>query len=123
MSTVNPQRILIADDNQDFRERLAHCLRARGHHVITAATGERAFVALRDCRRPIDRLYARAALPGLIDGWLLADEYHEMHRNRAVVISSSEARISSQGDIVLKQPMPPMAFEAILGAVSSASQQ
>ncbi|PVE21988.1 response regulator [Microvirga sp. KLBC 81] len=123
MNAANPQRILIADDNPDFRERLAHCLRARGHDVITAETGERAFLALRDWRRPIDWLYTRATLPGLIDGWILADEYHETHQNRAAVISGAETRISSRGDIVLKQPMPPTAFEAILGALSSASQQ
>jgi DNA-binding response OmpR family regulator len=123
MSTVNSQRILIADDNPDFRKRLAPCLRARGHDVITAEIGERAFVALRDWSRPIDWLYARAALPGLIDGWILADEYHETHRNRAVVISGAETRTSPQGDIVLNQPMPPAAFEAILGALASASQQ
>jgi CheY-like chemotaxis protein len=123
MITINSQRILIADDNPDFRERLAHCLRARGHHVITAETGERAFVALRDWSSPIDWLYTRAALPGLIDGWILADKYHETHRNRAVVISGSETRTSPQVDIVLKQPMPPTAFEAILGVLYSASQQ
>jgi CheY-like chemotaxis protein len=122
MSATRPQRILIADNNPDVREKLAGCLRARGHYVITVATGERAFLALRDWSRPIDWLYTRAALPGLIDGWILADEYHDMHQNRAVVISGSEARISSRGDIVLNQPVPPTAFEAILGALSSAPQ-
>ncbi|WP_052955080.1 response regulator [Microvirga vignae] len=107
MSATNPQRILIADNNPDFRGRLAHCLRTRGHDVITAEAGERAFVALHDWSRPIDWLYTRAAPPGLIDGWILVDEYHETHQNRAVIISGSEARISSQGDIVLKQPIPP----------------
>jgi CheY-like chemotaxis protein len=110
MSATRRQRILIADNNPDVRDKLAGCLRARGHDVITVATGERAFLALRDWSRPIDWLYTRAALPGLIDGWILADEYHEMHQNRAVVISGSEARISSRGDIVLNQPVPPTAF-------------
>jgi DNA-binding NtrC family response regulator len=122
MSATRSQRILIADNNPDVREKLAGCLRARGHDVITAATGERAFLALRDWSHPIDWLYTRAALPGLIDGWILADEYHETHKNRAVVISGSEARISSRGDIILNQPMPPTAFGAILGALSSAPQ-
>lgn len=123
MSIGSPQRILIVDDNPDFRKRLAHCLRGQGHEVITAETGERAFVVLRDREHPIDWLYTRASLPGLIDGWILADEYHETHRNRAVVISSSEARGSSRGNIILTQPMPPTAFKAIVGAVSSASQR
>jgi DNA-binding response OmpR family regulator len=123
MSIGSPQRILIVDDNPDFRKRLAHCLRGQGHEVITAETGERAFVVLRDREHPIDWLYTRASLPGLIDGWILADEYHETHGNRAVVISSSEARGSSRGNIILTQPMPPTAFKAIVGAVSSASQR
>ena len=80
-------------------------------------------LALRDWSRPIDWLDTRAELPGLIDSWNLAEEYHETHQNRAVVISGSEARISSRGDIVLKQTMPPVAFEAILGTFSSASPQ
>jgi CheY-like chemotaxis protein len=54
MSNVNPQRILIADDNPTFRETLAQCLRARGHDVIVAETGERAFLALCNRSRPID---------------------------------------------------------------------
>ncbi|MGF9760775.1 response regulator [Microvirga sp. 0TCS3.31] len=122
MSATRSQRILIADNNPDVREKLARYLRARGHDVTTAATGEQAFLALRDWSRPIDWLYTQAVLPGLIDGWILAHEYHETHQNRAVVISGSEARISSRGDIVLNQPMPPTAFEAILGALSSATQ-
>ena len=122
MGATKPQRILIADNNPDVREKLARCLRARGHDVITAATGERAFLALRDWSRPIDWLYTRAALPGLIDGWILADEYDETHRNRTVVISGPEARIPPRGDVVLNQPMPPTAFEVILGALSSATQ-
>jgi hypothetical protein len=81
-------------------------------------------LALRDWSRPIDWLQSRRAeLPGLIDGWNLAEEYHETHQNRAVVISGSEARISSRGDVVLNRPMPPVAFEAILGTFSSASPQ
>jgi hypothetical protein len=76
----------IVGSNSDFRERLAHCLRSIGHHVITTGIGERAFVGLQGWSRPIDWLYTRAALPGLIDSWILADEYHETHRNRAAVI-------------------------------------
>jgi CheY-like chemotaxis protein len=53
MSIGTPQRILIADDNLDFREKLAHCLQAQGHKVITAETGERPFMVLRDWGHPI----------------------------------------------------------------------
>jgi hypothetical protein len=80
-------------------------------------------VSLRDCSRSIDWLYTRAALPGLIDSWILAGEYLDTHWNRAVVIPSTYTRTSPQSDIVLIQPIPPTAFDAIVGAPSSASQQ
>ena len=104
MSAVKPQRILIADDNPIMRETLAQCLRTQAYEVITADTGERAFLALRDWSHPIGWLYTRAVLPGLVDGWILADEYHDMHGNRPVILAGAEQRISSRGDLVLKQP-------------------
>jgi CheY-like chemotaxis protein len=113
MRTLKPQRILIADHNPIFRETLAQRLRTLGHEVITAETGERAFLILRDWSRPIEWLYTRAALPGLIDGWILADEYHDTYRSRKVILSGTEARVSSQGDPVLRQPTPAAAFKAI----------
>jgi DNA-binding NtrC family response regulator len=113
MSMVKPQRILIADDNPIMRETLAQWLRAQAHEVITADKGERAFLALRDWSHPIGWLYTRAVLPGLVDGWILADEYHDMHGNRPVILAGAEQRISSRGDLVLKQPTAVTVFNAI----------
>ena len=104
MSRHEPDRILVVDDNSLLRETLAQKLRDAGYNVITADRGERAFLALRDWSHPVDWLYTRANLPGLVDGWILADEYHDRHPNRAVVITASEARSSRRGDLILKQP-------------------
>ena len=119
MTTVRPQRILIVDDNLIVRETLAQLLRAQGHDVITPDTGVNAFLALCDRSRPVGWLYARVVLPGLIDGWILADAYHEMHEDRAVILSGAEARVSAQGDIVLKQPTPRAVFDALHRAFAS----
>src|SRR4051812_21594691 len=113
MSTSEHERILIVDDNHIFRETLAQRLRDAGYQVITAETGERAFSALRDWGRPIDWLYTRANLPGLIDGWILADEYHDNQSGRAAIVAASESRISRQGDIVLKQPVVTNVLETL----------
>ncbi|KLK92240.1 hypothetical protein AA309_15610 [Microvirga vignae] len=118
MSAAQSQRILIADDNAIFRETIAERLRAQGHEVVTAETGERAFLILREWCHSIDWLYTRAALPRLIDGWILADEYHDTHKNRPVILSGTEARVSSRGDVVLKQPTPTAALEAIRQALA-----
>jgi CheY-like chemotaxis protein len=118
MSTSEQDRILVVDDNCIFRETLAQRLRASGHEVLVADTGERAFLSLRNWSRSIGWLYTRAALPGLIDGWILADEYHDSYPGRAVVLSVSEARLSRSSDIVLQHPTLATAFECIQFAVN-----
>jgi DNA-binding NtrC family response regulator len=120
MSTIKPQRILIADDNPIMRETLAQWLRVQAHEVITADTGERAFLALRDWSHPVGWLYTRAVLPGLVDGWILADQYHEVHENRAVILAGAEQRMSPRGDLVLKQPTVVAVFNAIHQALAAA---
>ena len=104
MSTGEAERILVVDDRHIFRETLAQSLREAGYQVTTAETGVKAFFALRDWSRPVDWLYTRASLPSLIDGWILADEYHDYQKDRAVIIAASESRMSRQGDIILKHP-------------------
>ena len=118
MTTVRPQRILVADENPLFRETLAQSLRAHGHEVSTPDTGVNAFPALRDRSRPVGWLYARVILSGLIDGWILADAYREIHKDRAAILSGAEARVAAQGDIVLNQPTPAAAFKAICDALA-----
>jgi CheY-like chemotaxis protein len=119
MSMSGQERILVVDDNHIFRETLAQRLRDAGYHVVTAETGERAFVALRDWTRPVDWLYARANLPGLIGGSILADEYHDRHAGRAVIIAAPEARSSRQGDIILKQPTLATVLDTIQNAIEA----
>ncbi|QRM33866.1 hypothetical protein [Microvirga sp. VF16] len=108
-----PERVLIAESNKVFRESLAERLRSSGFEVVICLTGEGAFSLLRDWMRPIDWLYARADLPGLIDGWILADEYHDHHPGRAAVIAVSAERLSGQGHVVLRKPSLAAALDAI----------
>ena len=119
MSMNEHERILVVDDNHIFREALAQKLRDAGYQVTTAETGERAFLALRDWGRPVDWLYTRASLPRLIDGWILADEYHDSHAGRAVIIAAPEARTSQQGDIILQQPSPTTVLDTLLHVIES----
>jgi CheY-like chemotaxis protein len=119
MSTPEQDRILVVDDNPLFRETLAQRLRDAGYNVISVDTGERAFLALREWSHPVDWLYTRANLPGLIDGWILADEYHDRHPNRAVVVAANEARSSRQGDLILKQPALSSVLDSVRHAIEA----
>ena len=119
MSENEQERILVVDDNHIFRETLAQRLRDIGFRVATAETGEGAFIVLRDWSRPIDWLYTRSSLPGLVDGWILADEYHDSHAHRAVIIAAPEARMSRRGDIVLKQPALAAVLDSLRHAIDA----
>jgi DNA-binding NtrC family response regulator len=105
--------ILLVDDNAIVCNALADRFRAANFEVIATASGEAGFRALRDWSRKVDWLYVRANLPGLVDGWILADEYHDLHPDRSVVISSGEARLSQRNEIILRQPTPNAVFEEI----------
>jgi CheY-like chemotaxis protein len=107
------ERILIVDTNPAFRGSLAQHLRSSGFEVVTAATGESAFSLLRDWPCPIGWLYTRADLPGLIDGWILADEFHDNHPHRPAVIAASVERGSTQGHVVLNERSVAAALDAI----------
>jgi CheY-like chemotaxis protein len=117
------ERILVVETNAAFRNSLAGALREAGYEVLTATTGEQAFSLLRDWRHPIDWLYTRAILPGLIDGWILADQYRDNHPNRAAVIGAHEARFSSRGDVLLNEPTPAAAMDAIRHVTTSVRSQ
>jgi CheY-like chemotaxis protein len=113
MNTTEQERILIVDTNPLFLERLARELRARNFDVVAAESGVRAFQVLRDWTRPIDWLFSRATMPGLIDGWILADEYHDSHPTRAAVIAASQERVCAQGHIILEDPSPAAVLDSM----------
>jgi CheY-like chemotaxis protein len=113
MSARTQERILLVDDNPMFRDALARRLRAAGYQVVVEETGERGFLSARDRARPIGWLYTRAALPRLVDGWIVADAYHDAHAHRPAVISATAEPRSTQ-DIVLAHPSPAAVMTALL---------
>ena len=118
MNKTEQKRILLVDTNPLFLERLALELRARNFDVVATGCGAQALHFLRDWHRPIDWLFSRATLPGLIDGWILADEYHDSHPNRGAVIAASQARVSAQGHIILKDPSPTAVLDTMRGIMA-----
>lgn len=113
MSPIIEECILIVDSNPGFCERLAQACRAANYTGLAADTGERAFTILRHRQHQIGWLYSRAALPGLIDGWILADQYHQAYPSRPVIIAAHTTRFSARGDIVLKEPTVTVVSETI----------
>jgi CheY-like chemotaxis protein len=119
MSAAVNECILIVDNNPDYCEGLAQAFHSENYNVFTATTGEQAFLILRHRRYQIGWLYSSAALPGLIDGWILADEYHDAYPGRPVVISAQDARFTVRGDIVLKRPTVSIVSETVRHVIES----
>ncbi|QRM34259.1 response regulator [Microvirga sp. VF16] len=113
MSPIMNECVLIVDSNPGFCKRLAQACRAANYTVLAADSGERAFLILRHRQHQIGWLYSRAALPGLIDGWILADQYHQAYPSRPVIIAAHDTRLSARGDIVLKEPTVTVVSETI----------
>ena len=104
-------RVLVADHDQTTRGMLVQFLEVSGFEVISADTGERALLALREWGRRIDWLFTAVALPGLVDGWIVADEYHWHHPERAVVHAcapGTDYAQSSGRSIFVRKPVSPI---------------
>lgn len=80
-------RVLIVQNEAISRELLAHLLRMSGYEPMTADTGESAFTAIRKWRGRIDCLFSVVRLPGLIDGWILGDEFRRWNPDRPVLLA------------------------------------
>ena len=63
--------VLVVEDEFALCDVIADELEAAGYVVITAATGEEA-VGILD-RQPIDLLLTDIRLPGIVDGWRVAE--------------------------------------------------
>lgn len=104
MKASKTECILVVDTNHAVSDGLQRALCDDGHQVITTSSGDQAFRMLRNRDHAIDWLYSRAALPGLIDGWILADEYQAVHPRRVAIIAAHESRRSGQGHVVIGDP-------------------
>jgi PAS domain S-box-containing protein len=67
---VRPVTVLVAEDEQVHRELVAHLLRSRGHHVVTARNGREALVEL--ARHPVQIVLLDLQMPEM-DGFQLAE--------------------------------------------------
>jgi CheY-like chemotaxis protein len=95
--------ILVVEDDPLIREFIVEALREEGYHVIHAADGEE---ALKWCgRRVADVLITDIKLPGVVDGWQVAERCREHDPRLPVVYATGFSPVSPRpvpGSIVLQ---------------------
>jgi two-component system, OmpR family, response regulator len=108
MTTQAGPRVLVVEDNEILLETLAAVFERQGLSVVTATTGEDALALLREHGGGIDWLFTDICLPGMIDGWTVADEYRMSHPLRPVAYASTAAcddRRTVVGSIFVEKPV------------------
>ena len=115
-NAVNRERVLVVDDDSETRESVGQALERAGFSPTLAATGEQGLVLLREWPRRIGWLYTKAELPGLVDGWILAEEFHQAHPSRPVLyrVPRHAKRQSYEGGIALTTPVSPRRVAEVL---------
>ncbi len=112
-------RVLVVEDDGISRELIAQVLQTGGFDVIAASTGEQALLTLCQQGDEIDWLVSKVKLPGLVCGWLLADEYHTHHPDRAALLVSPTLTTPKMPSVhaVFIPPATPMKVLEVLKAL------
>ncbi|MEE1655140.1 response regulator [Microvirga sp. CF3062] len=112
--------VLVVEDDALARELLVQLLQAGGFDVIAVTASDRALLILCQQGEEIDWLVSKVSLPGLVCGWILADEYHEHHPDRpALLLSSLDPADKPSANAVFIPPVAPMRVLEALQALKS----
>ena len=118
-----PTIILVVEDEPIVRDLLVTELQEAGYDVIAVETGEKALAMLQDGSRKIDWLFTDIRLPGVIDGWRVADEFRLTHPFRPVVYATAyapeQARQQLHGSYFFRKPYRPEQIVAAFRRLST----
>src|SRR5215207_2312316 len=115
--------VLVVENDPVTRELLETALQTAGCQVLAVPTGNTGLLLLCQQQARIDWLVTRVRLPGLVDSWLLADEYHRHNPDRPVILLSetvSDVECPSV-DAVFVPPHAPMRVLEALKSLSGAT--
>jgi CheY-like chemotaxis protein len=110
-------RVLVVENEPIAREILSDLLKMAGYDVLSAPTGEHALLLLVQERGRIDCLFTALELPGLVDGWMLADEFRVVDAALPVVFATTsraaKTRRLQRAAFVAYPVLPPKVVEAM----------
>jgi CheY-like chemotaxis protein len=110
-------KVLVVENEPIAREILGDLLKMAGYEVLSAPTGEHALLLLVQERGRLDCLFTALDLPGLVDGWMLADEFRVADAALPVVFAAAakpaKGRRLAGAAFVAHPVLPPKAVEAV----------
>jgi CheY-like chemotaxis protein len=115
MSEIVGARVLVVDEDPVSRQLSAQFLRMAGFEPTLASTGAEALVTLRARPARTDWLVAPVELCGLIDGYILADEFHAAHPGRPVLLTGGEQFAGAATSEIVRLRHPARPDEVVAG--------
>ncbi len=115
------QNVLIVEDSYILLEIIASLCETKGIRVVEASSGEAALTILRSRGGEIDWLFTDIHLPGLIDGWTVAESFRALHADRPVVYTSADTaarRRCVPGSLFLRKPFQVREVDAMVGLMA-----
>ena len=88
-------KVLVVDDDAVAAALLEQLLRMAGFDAVMARTGEAALALMIEQRDAIAWLVAKAELPGLVCGRVLADEFSRWHPASSAVVLATIAPVQA----------------------------
>ncbi len=116
--------VLVVENDPVTRELLETTLRTAGCQVLAVPTGNAGLLLLCQLQAGINWLVTRMRLPGLVDSWLLADEYHRHNPDRPVILLSetvSDVECPSVNAVFVPPHAPMRMLEVLKGLTSTKS--
>ena len=117
-----PTTILVVEDEAVVRDLLVAELQDVGYRVVAVEAGEDALAILQDRAQRVDWLFTDIRLPGVIDGWRVADEFRLTHPFRPIVYATAyapeQARQQLQGSYFFRKPYRPAQIVAAFRRLS-----
>ena len=117
---IGKPRVLIIEDDAISREILTDLLKMAGYEVVSAPSGEQALLVLVRERGRLDCLFTAIELSGLVDGWMVADEFRGANPDRRIVFATAATPPTARGgtgDVFIGRPaLPPKVVEAVNAA-------
>ncbi|HEX2553829.1 MAG TPA: response regulator [Microvirga sp.] len=116
--------VLLVEDDPVTRELAVQILQAGGFAAVAAPTGERALLALREVGAAFDWLVTKADLPGLVCGFVVADEFRTRRPGRPVVLTSDRLAATGsapRGAIVARERAPYDLLDILRGLAAMAA--
>jgi CheY-like chemotaxis protein len=115
MSQTAGARVLVVDEDPVSRDLTAQFLRMAGFEPTLASTGAEALVTLRARPARTDWLVAPVELSGLVDGYILADEFHAAHPGRLVLLTGGEQFAGAAASDIVRLRHPARPDEVVAG--------